>query len=292
MSATNVKPVPGDKSGQQPKARPKAGAPPVKPAPGPWAPTPKGARAAVDRALKNVADEKAKVERLEKLKKQGYIVKPIKTLNILDETKGGDVRTIYPGGKGAERADIVVNGTFYGETKANRLGFGGGQIVPAGPTLHDGQYDRAGGGSRGGVAVLKDGTVRIGRATDPTLPGIQKRFGEPGNPVTQFMGGGAQIIKDHGDKTDLKGQGFEEGIASPQFRATQHTMVGADDNGQSYLIVNEKPKSGAELQRDLKGFNEVIVFDGGNPSVYHEKNKKPMDGVGRAPLGMAIEVQK
>ncbi|HVY62666.1 MAG TPA: hypothetical protein VHF22_13490, partial [Planctomycetota bacterium] len=200
----------------------------------------------------------------------GYIVKPIRNLRLLPAaTNGrqGDARTIHPGDV---HADIVTNGTFFGGNKF------------AGPVIVNGKYSReSGGGARGGVAILKDGTIEVGRYEGPTEQAIRGSYAN-GAQIQSFMGGGASIVE--GGKAvpaaDLgKGpghQGFSGGPAAGQFNpGARHTMLATDQAGRAYLVVDNNSKPLAAMQRDLAGagFKNVVMFDGGNAFGYEDKQE-------------------
>jgi len=132
---------------------------------------------------------------------------------------------------------------------------------------------------RGGVAVLRDGKVVIGRQNGRSFQQINRSFG---GHVWDFMGGGAMLLENNRlvDTTDLfEQQGFVDqqsgrvlynkdgtprtGFAAGQFVNAQHTLVGIK-TGQAYLIVSPN-RDGRQIQRELKqdGFSHAVMFDGG-----------------------------
>jgi hypothetical protein len=153
--------------------------------------------------------------------------------------------------------------------------FTSGGHAPAVPLLLDGQRVENTGDRvswyRGGVWVLQDGTVRVARQRGATTPAV-KSFGTPGNPVRQFMGGGALLVErgqpvGWEDLHDEQKQAFA--AATPQldegqFRSTYHALVGTSE-GQAFLIISPSDATGHSLRADLRegGFSDAVMFDGG-----------------------------
>ncbi len=180
--------------------------------------------------------------------------------------------------------DFVVNGTFFYYDR--------GSEVPAGSVLrrhgfHEGLAKTDG---RGGVAVLQDGSIVLGRAQGADLRAIEERFRSGSVFPTAFMGGGALVIenRDTVDSDDLQDdQDFDQikdsagsvviappgrgGINALQFSDDHHLVI-AMLSGQAYVLVNERPMTGVELQRALDdaGFETAIMFDGGSKCYYND----------------------
>ncbi|MCP5057351.1 MAG: phosphodiester glycosidase family protein [bacterium] len=164
---------------------------------------------------------------------------------------------------------VVVNGTF----------FDGGSRLPLGTIIRNGVLDGVGANpteKRGGIAILQDGTLVLADAEGRSDVSVQARFGQPGNPVLHFMGGGALLRKDGTDVTSAElftdqvfAQGGE-GIDAGQFYATHHVVL-AIREGQAYILVNEAAMSGRALQRELKKhFSTAVMFDGGRQLFYDD----------------------
>lgn len=197
-----------------------------------------------------------------------YILQPITDLRVLDArteltARDRDIRTVHPEGVGA---DIITSGTFHSGRD------------PAGPLIQGGSWLTSGGWphGRGGVAVLADGTVRIGFYPEPNQLAVRNLFESLGNPIREFMGGGALIIEAGTavSSADLEQrQRFVGGALAPQFEATaRHTIIGVHASGKAYLIIDASPKSLEGVQEDLlmAGFRDVIMFDGGNAFGYQD----------------------
>jgi len=169
---------------------------------------------------------------------------------------------------------VNANGTYYFNSN--------GQSYPAGPIVRGGEIDYAGpdvGRFRGGVALLSDGTIMVGRSTnsstDPAtaLSDLERHF-SPGSDtrLINFMGGGALLIENGRPTTDADLRDIQRfrngagGLNAPQLGAADRVLVGVRD-GQAYLI-GARGRTGAQNQQDLAnlGFQTVVAFDGGSAS--------------------------
>ena len=157
-------------------------------------------------ALPNPADRPAATEvvrKLGELQSCGYRIYPVSTLQVLhcDPLIPGADRELN---QLIEDFDVVTSGTY-------RSLRPGGRLVSQGPVVRHGKLETPGNRktwNRGGVAVLEDGTVVVDRMDGGTLGEIQHRFGQPNNPVIQFLGGGAVMVE-NGQKiqsTDVHGR--------------------------------------------------------------------------------------
>ena len=159
-----------------------------------------------------------------------------------------------------------------------------GRWVTAGNWVH----------GRGGVAVLADGTVRVGFYADPSEATVRAVFEEPGNPIREFMGGGALIVEGGAtvSSADLRDrQGFERGADAPQFeRVARHIMIAVHADGAPYLVIDMSPKRLAAMQTDLiaAGFRDVVMFDGGHAFGYEDGQRALFGRVlGWQPAGLS-----
>ncbi|MCP3986616.1 MAG: phosphodiester glycosidase family protein [bacterium] len=169
---------------------------------------------------------------------------------------------------------VVVNGTF----------FQGGSRRPLGTLIRNGILDVVGANAsdkRGGVAILQDGTLVLDGAEGRSDDAIYARFGQPGNPVLHFMGGGALLRESGTDVSSdrlFREQVFAqsgEGIDAGQFYATYHVVLAIRD-GQAYVLVNASDMSGRTLQRELKKhFSTAVMFDGGRQLFYDDGGLNP-----------------
>lgn len=228
---------------------------------------------------------------LSALARLGYTVYPIAQVDVLyAAAKKGPDSPLSAQKQGAGGYDAVLSGTFTTD-----------YVQSAGPIMRDGTMDTQGhvkAENRGGMAVLEDGTIVVGRAKGRTAEQVQASFGSSENKVRDFMGGGALLVE--GGKAvsdaDLRTQQrFDQGgggIKAQQMRSTHHVLVGIRD-GQAFAIV-AVDKSGAQMQKDLTahGFDAVVKYDGGSGGYAR-------DGAGGAPelrgsntTGMGIKTRK
>lgn len=251
------------------------------------------------------SDKRPPLPDVKSLVDKGYYVYLIESIKILyANVKNPDAPLAkQPVGKGG--FDVVANGTYTYTTnpehnKAEKHQISAGAIMRNG-VLDTPGVDRA--IHRGGLGVLKDGTIVIARIQGNSAAAIQKRFG----PVRDFLGGAALLInggKPVSGKELFKVEKFgfisnkakksQNGFDAPQMDKTYHTLVGIR-NGQAYLMV-AREKSGLEIQKDLieENFGTALKLDGrsgcflkdirdGKPrSIYRGKNS----------VGMGIHIRK
>jgi hypothetical protein len=225
------------------------------------------------------------------LARAGYTVYPMAAVDVLysGAKKGPDAPLSQQplGGKGY---DAVLSGTFTTD-----------YVQSAGPIVRDGKMDTQGHAKatgRGGMAVLQDGSIVVGRAEGRTNEQVQSTFGAPGNPVRDFMGGGALLVENGkavGD-ADLRGrQQFDQGgggIQAQQMRTTQHVLVGIRDGEAFALVAHEK--SGASMQRDLTGFgfDAVVKYDGGSGAAVRDGAGGSPEYRGKNSTGIGIHTRR
>jgi hypothetical protein len=232
-----------------------------------------------------------KVPDFSALAKLGYTVYPIEQVDVLYEAaKKNPDAPLANQKQGAGGYDAVLSGTFTTD-----------YVQSAGPIMRDGRMDTQGHAKaegRGGMAVLQDGSIVIGRAKGRTAEAVQDSFGAKDNPVRDFMGGGALLVEGSKAVSDddlYSRQRFDQGgggINAQQMRSTHHVLVGIRD-GQAFAIV-ANARSGAQMQRDLvaHGFDSVVKYDGGSGGYAR-------DGAGGAPehrgtnsTGMGIKTRR
>jgi hypothetical protein len=214
-----------------------------------------------------------------------YQIRSIKVINADQRvTNHNPPLSAYRPGTGG--CDVIANGSF-----TTTIPGKGSQLFPVVTVMRRGVVENNGlpkTWGRGGMAVLRDGTVTIDRqdGVEPNLPqnqigiGLKRRideaFGERGNPVSDFMGGGALLIE-NGETVDTKDlynrQGFDNGgrgITAEQFRQTDHTLVGILA-GQAFLIIAHNV-DGPTMQQDLfhAGVRSAVMFDGGGGFFWHD----------------------
>ena len=224
---------------------------------------------------------------------RGYWVYPVSSLTVLDSAPGTRDPDL-PSSQlnlGAAGFDCLINGGFTFDTPGHYHAHPAGAVMRRGVLDHAG-VDRA--ASRGGVAVLMDGTIVVGRAQGQTARAIQDRFGQPGNPVRDFMGGGALLIEDGTavSSDDLaQRQRFLQGgrgLAASQMHRTEHAVVGIRD-GQAFVLI-ARNKAGRTIQSELlaAGFTTVVKFDGGSGAFFRSAHEPRRRLNGHNSLGFGI----
>jgi hypothetical protein len=230
-------------------------------------------------------ESRSKGPDLAALRSKGYLVYPLASLNALnsDPKARQPDRPLPQQGAGAGKPyDVVTNGGFTFDTPGRY------HMNPAGPIMRDGHLDSAGLGKtagRGGVAVLQDGSIVVGRQEGGKAEQLQSRFGQEGNPVSDFMGGGALLVENGkavSGKDLFERQRFDQGAAAStgngldaqQMRQTAHTVVGIRD-GQAWIVVPTN-HSGRQIQSDLMsmGFDSVVKFDGGSGAFVNDGRQR------------------
>ncbi len=187
--------------------------------------------------------------------------------------------------------DLVVNGTYMSAG------------LPAGPVVHGGHADRAPDprnatlvARRGGVAVLEDGSVRVGQQDGNGLDALHARFdcGE-GRRLTQFLGGGALLLAD-GMAADLAlSQHFKGGLQAQQFHDNcNNTLVGIA-NGRAYIVISPRYEAGTgtRLFEDLRnaGFTSLLEFDGSSGFYFRDAKGRRGDH-GNNGTGLAVRIYR
>jgi len=262
-------------------------------------PTGRGNAAAAESTKLNVLNSQrpgtpeaaARPPDLSALARLGYTVYPIAQVDVLySAAKAGKDKPLaeQPQGKGGY--DAVLSGTFTTD-----------YVQSAGPIMRNGKMDTQGhekAKNRGGLAVLADGSIVVGRAQGRTSEEVQASFGSKGNPVTDFMGGGALLVEGGRAVSDADlrtSQRFDQGgggINAQQMRSTNHVLVGIRD-GQAFAIV-ATDKSGAQMQKELmaNGFDAVVKYDGGSGGFARDGAGGAPEYRGRNSTGLGITTRK
>jgi hypothetical protein len=228
---------------------------------------------------------------LSALSRLGYTVYPIEAVDVLYAgAKKSPDTSLSQQPQGGKGYDAVLSGTFTTD-----------YVQSAGPMIRDGRMDTQGHAKaqgRGGMAVLDDGSIVVGRASGRTSEEVQSRFGSTDNRVKDFMGGGALLVEGGravSDKDLYERQRFDQGaggIRAQQMRATHHVLVGIRD-GQAFAIVAQE-KSGAQMQKDLlaHGFDAVVKYDGGSGGYARDGAGGAPEYRGKNSTGMGIHTRK
>jgi hypothetical protein len=208
---------------------------------------------------KNTArpSDTAPIIELPRLKPPTYFLYQIQTLKVINADQRGKkadppLSAYQPGAGGCE---VIANGSFTTKVPGK-----GDQLFPVVTVMRKGVLENNGQPKtwgRGGVAVLRDGTITIDRqegveAGSPQNQvglGLKSRinevFGERGNPVSDFMGGGALLIE-NGMKVssdDLYNrQVFDnggQGLFAEQFRQAnvEATRLGEQARRRSHVAL-------------------------------------------------------
>ena len=206
------------------------------------------------------------LRKLGELERRGYSIYPVDTLRVLH---------CDPTVVGADPAldlqihdyDVVTSGTY-------RTLRPGGQLVSQGPVMRNGVLETSGNRktwNRGGLAVLADGTIVVDRMSGGIAGDIQSRFGQPGNPVTQFLGGGAVMVENgleiaqsdvHGRQEFQRRQG--SGLNAPEMIKDNHLVVGIRDG--ICVVAAALQRTGHQIVGDMvrAGFSVAVKFDRGS----------------------------
>lgn len=223
-----------------------------------------------------------------------YFVYPVRTITVINcdpEARYTDV-PLHRQPIGQRGHDVVLSGTY------RRLIPGQSGIVPMGAVMRNGGLDTAGARAasvRGAMATLRDGTILMGRAAGSTLEAIQDQFGQPKNPVVQFMGGGGLLIENGQciSQQDLllnqRFKGTPGGFQASQMLVGQHAILGIR-KGQCFAIAAFN-KSARAIQDDLfqSGFGTVVKFSRGGSFFLNDGNRR-VDG--RNNVGFGIKLQR
>jgi peptidoglycan hydrolase-like protein with peptidoglycan-binding domain len=194
--------------------------------------------------------------------------------------------------------DLVVNGTFSLDDSTT----GASRSMPAGAVVRGGVLEATGFGKtseRGGVAVLKDGSVRVIRQRGAGLSGVQSALGS--RVLESYIGGGALLIENGQlvSSADLMTrQKFDQGtggMQAPQMSFSQHTVVAIDAAGRPHIVLSIQPKSGAQLQQDLMkaGIVNAVKLDGSSGFIARTNASRALGGDnGNCCSGFAVKIRR
>ena len=219
----------------------------------------------------------------------GYTLVPIQTLKVLNSNP----RASYPDQTLRRLADRGVYDAVLSGADT-QLVFGVHPRPPTGPVVRNGKLDTEGNGRshfRGTVAILKDQTLVMGRSDGTSLRDLRDRFGQPGNPLKDALGGGALLIENgakvrHLDllQVQLIGKG-PDGMKARCMGHDVHALMGVY-KGQAYAgwCVG---KSAFEIQNDFYAFEfgTLIKFAYGS-SVFYDDCIDRMNGINGTGFGI------
>ena len=241
------------------------------------------------------ASAAASLPDLSRLEGLGYLFFPfsqIKVLNTDQDLPGADPAW-HSAHLGREGWDVLINGTFTYDLPRRY------HSNPVGTVIRNGVLEAVGldrSAQRGGIAVLSDGSVVIGRSQGTSESEIGATYGEGALTVREFMGGGVQLVE-YGQPVpshDLREvQGFtsgQGGIGATQLQQSDHAAVGIR-NGQA-IAVFAWAKSGRDIRADLLdiGFSSVVKFAGGSAAFL--KDKKGFHAQGTNSVGFGLRVRR
>ena len=219
----------------------------------------------------------------------GYFLCPVESLDVLyTNPYVADANHALGEVASTGRYDVVVSGPD------NFPVPGQGVRAPIGPVVRNGRQDVVGsssGRTRGSVVVLRDGTVVMGRSNGATLLDLERRFGQPANPLVSALGGGAILIE-NGNKvleSDLVGRqmfvGSSVGFRAASMQEGSHIIMGVR-KGRAYAAWCTR-KSGRDIQGDFQrfGFGSLIKFAYGS-GVFFDDQTRRVDG--QSPAGFGI----
>jgi hypothetical protein len=206
------------------------------------------------------------IRRLGELERRGYSIYPVDTLRVLHcdpAVVGRDAALELQ----IDNFDVVTGGTY-------RTLRPGGKLVAQGPVMRNGVLETSGNSKtwhRGGVAVLADGTIVVDRMAGGHAGDIQSRFGQAGNPVTQFLGGGAVMVENGHQiaQSDVHGrQEFQRrrgsGLNAPEMIKDNHLVVGIREG--ICVVAAALQRTGHQIVGDLAraGFSVALKFERGS----------------------------
>jgi len=204
----------------------------------------------------------------------GYTLTPVAALDILyadPYLPTGD----YPLRELADtgRYDVVLSGPD------TVLSPGRYPHPPVGPVFRDGTVAARGkdvAGNRGAVAILRDGTVVMGRTAGTNASDLKSHFGQSGNPLVSAVGGGAVLIENGrmvNDQDLILIQcfgGAPAGLRSKAMSAGVHTIMGIR-KGRAYAAWCTT-RSAIDIRNDFHRFEFgcVIKFAHGSSVFYDD----------------------
>lgn len=229
--------------------------------------------------------------RLEAMGYRVFALERVRVMNTDPEVNGPDPawHAIQLG----KEADALINGTFTYDLPQRF------HMNPVGSVLRGGVQEAVGldrAEQRGGLAVLSDGSVVVGRSQGNGEHEIHAVYGEGELTVRDFMGGGAMLVE-YGQPVsthDLREvQGFtsgQGGINATQLQRSDHTVFGIR-RGQCFAVW-ARAKTGRDIRTDLlqMGFTAVVKFAGGSAAFL--RDKQGFHAQGTNSVGFGLKVRK
>lgn len=238
------------------------------------------------------ATANASLPDLGRLDAMGYRVMPIRELRVLntdpDAPSPDPAWHAAPLGQGM---DVLLNGTFTYDLPQRY------HMNPVGTVIRGGVLEAVGldrAEQRGGVAILSDGSVVVGRSQGNSEAEVQALFGEGELLVRDFMGGGALLVE-FGQPVsthDLREvQGFtsgQGGINATQLQRSDHAVLGIR-KGQAFALW-ARAKTGRDIRSELLqiGFSTVVKFAGGSAAFLRDKAGFQAQGFNSVGFGVRL----
>ncbi|MBU1109659.1 MAG: hypothetical protein KKB51_23465 [Candidatus Riflebacteria bacterium] len=237
---------------------------------------------------------------------KGYKAYPIAELKVLFSGGGlGAKQKLAPPLPkqkiGSGGYDVVTNGTFFGYTD---------KCYPLGTVIRNGILDyeckHPKTQNRGGIAVLNSGKIVIKGAQGGTPEDIKREFGQPCDPVKDYIGGGVLL---RANKETFPGEqifyeqqfndmqsGYDNsdnGLKAKQMYRTWHVVFGLHQQNP-YLIIPAKKKDAQAFQKELEkaGFSDVIEFNGGNEFCLSDSDNPEHKKGKNSPTGFGIKISR
>ena len=235
----------------------------------------------------------APLQKMGLLETRGYTVLPLagaKVLNTDPHVSNPDTPW-HRVQLGRATWDALVSGTYTYDLPQRY------HMNPVGSVMRNGALDTLGldrSELRGGVAILNDGSIVMGRAAGNSEPEIQAAFGDLDRVVTEFMGGGALLVE-YGQPVsshDLREvQGFSSGsggIEATQLQRSDHIVMGIR-HGAAYTLIGNG-RSGREIRADLldAGFSTVVKLAGGSAAYYRDRTATYLQGSNSVGFGLNL----
>lgn len=227
------------------------------------------------------------------LERQGYCVYAIGVLRVLnvDPWAAWPDPPWHRAPLGGQSHDVLLSGTYTYDLPQRF------HMNPVGVVMRNGELDTLGldrSSARGGVAVLTDETVVMGRGRGMTAEDVQATFGQGRLTVRDFMGGGALLVE-YGQPVashDLREvQRFNSGaggIEATQMQRSDHVVLGVR-RGQAFALL-AAGKTARDIRADLLkvGFSTVIKFAGGSACFVRERDGFVVQGNNSVGFGVRL----
>ena len=219
----------------------------------------------------------------------GYGLVPVETLRVLNTNP----RARYPDPPLRRLADDGVYDAVVSGPDTT-LVFGKYPRPPHGPVIRNDVLDTEGNGRahfRGCVAVLQDNSIVMGRSDGASYGDLKRRFSQPGNPLTDCLGGGALLIEhgrkvSHQDLKDVQLVGSDpQGLNARCMAVDVHSFMGIR-KGKAFAGWC-MGRSARRMQEDffIHGFGTLVKFAYGS-SVFFDDCIDRMNGINGTGFGI------